>query len=264
MIKSSSGLKNQLEELYSFYNKREFVHPDPLEFLYRYSTIADREIAGLVASGLAYGRVNMILKSTETVLNFLGTRRSQFLKNTEIAEVDNLLSEFKHRFTAGKEMTAFLYALSSIQMEFGNAGNFLGDLIKSRSYLDALDIFSTEITSRMGCSSSHLIPAPSRGSACKRLHLFMRWMIRQDNVDPGGWSMIPASELIVPVDVHMYRIGLKLGFTKRGTADGKTAREITDGFKVVSSADPVKYDFALTRYGIQRLTECELFRELLQ
>ncbi len=264
MPKGSSRLKIQLEELYSFYNKREFVHPDPLEFLYRYPDVKDREIAGLVASGLAYGRVSMILKSTETVLGFLGAEPSEYLKCTEAAEVDYHLADFKHRFTSGKEMTSFLGAVSSIQKQYGSIENFLGYLLKKHAYTDAIDKFSAEITSRMGCTASHLIPRSSKGSACKRLHLFMRWMIREDNVDPGGWKLISPSELIVPVDVHMHRIGIKLGFTQRKAADGKTASEITAGFKVVSSGDPVKYDFALTRYGIQRLTECELFRELLK
>ena len=92
----------------------------------------------------------------------------------------------------------------------------------------------------------------------------MRWMVRTDDVDPGGWDMISPSELQVPVDVHMHRIGQCLGFTSRKTADRRTMLEITGGFRKVIPEDPVKYDFALTRYGIQSLTECELFKELLR
>lgn len=164
-------------------------------------------------------------------------------------------------------MAAFLVSLSSLQKEHGLIGKYITLLLQTRSYIEALDEFAAEIHSRMaeqGCSSGHLLPRPARGSACKRLHLFMRWMVRHDDVDPGGWNMIPASELIVPVDVHMHRMGIQLGFTIRKAADARTAEEITDGFRVVSSDDPVKYDFALTRFGIQRLTECELFRELLR
>ena len=90
----------------------------------------------------------------------------------------------------------------------------------------------------------------------------MRWMVRHDDVDPGGWNMIPAADLIVPVDVHMHRVGIQLGFTERKAADARTAGEITDGFRLLSPEDPVKYDFALTRFGIQKMTECELFKEL--
>lgn len=164
-------------------------------------------------------------------------------------------------------MTAFLVSISALQQENDLIANYLTNLVKSRPYIEALDIFAGDVVSRMkamGSLSGHLLPLPSRGSACKRLHLFMRWMVRNDDVDPGGWNMIPASELMVPVDVHMHRIGIKLGFTNRKAADAKTVIEITEGFRVVSSDDPVKYDFALTRSGIQKITECELFKELFR
>lgn len=211
--------------------------------------------------------MNLILKSTEKVLGLLGPSPSVFLRNYDAALLGENLKDFKHRFTTGLDMTAFLVSISTIQKEHGLIGNYLTKLVKSRPYIESLDVFAREVVSSMkmlGSESGHLLPLPLRGSACKRLHLFMRWMVRHDDVDPGGWNMIPASELIVPVDVHMHRIGIKLGFTNRKAADAKTAKEITDGFRVVSSDDPVKYDFALTREGIQKITDCELFRELFR
>ncbi len=98
---------------------------------------------------------------------------------------------------------------------------------------------------------TQFFPSPEKGSACKRLNLFLRWMIRKDSVDPGGWDELPASKLIIPLDTHMYKIGKKLGFTKRKQANMKTALEITKGFAKLASKDPVKYDFALTRFGIR-------------
>jgi uncharacterized protein (TIGR02757 family) len=242
------------------------VHPDPLEFLYNFPEVADREIAGLVASGLAYGRVNQILKAVGKVLDFTGPSPSEFLQNNSIQEVTAGLAGFKYRFTGGMEMAAFLVSISSLQKENGLIGNYMATLVKTMPYIQALDTFAGEAVFRMeklGSSSGHLLPKPSRGSACKRLHLFMRWMVRQDEVDPGGWSMIPASELVVPVDVHMHRMGAHLGFTSRKAADAVTAAEITAGFRKLYPNDPVKYDFALTRFGIQRLTDSELFKELL-
>jgi uncharacterized protein (TIGR02757 family) len=262
----SSALKDQLEEIYTCYNRREYVHPDPLEFLYRYDCTGDREIAGLVASSLAYGRVNQILKSTGTVLDSLGSSPSAFLMNCELQSLQMILGNFKHRFTQGDQMAAFLHAVSTIQRDYGLLGTFFGILLEKQSYIEALNELTVEILFRMGEygeNSCHLLPKPSMGSACKRLHLFMRWMVRQDDVDPGGWNMIPASQLIVPVDVHMFRVGKCLGFTERKSADGKTAMEITDGFKTVCPDDPVRYDFSLTRFGIQNLTDCTLFQRLL-
>jgi len=265
-MNGSSELKNQLEEIYTCYNRREFVHPDPLEFLYRYHHTADREIAGLVASGLAYGRVNQILKSTAVVLDELGSAPSEFLSGMELHDISELLTDFKHRFTAGTEIAAYLHAISTIQRDYGLVGSFFESLPGKLSYMEALDKFTEEVLFRMRyCHGEvcHLLPRPSRGSACKRLHLFMRWMVRKDTVDPGGWCMVGPSKLIVPVDVHMHRVGIRLGFTARKSADSVTALEITEGFRKVSPEDPVKYDFALTRYGIQGLTRCELFSGLL-
>ena len=103
----------------------------------------------------------------------------------------------------------------------------------------------------MARPSSSLLPDPDRGSACKRLHLFLKWMVRVDAVDPGGWTVLPPSALVVPVDTHMHRIGLALGLTERGQADIRTALEMTEAFSLVRPDDPVRYDFALTRFGIR-------------
>lgn len=237
------------------------MHPDPLEFLYSYGKTEDREIAGLVASGLAYGRVSLILKSVEKVLKVLGPDPSEFLQTADPDGLKTQLGGFRHRFTAGEEIANFLVCISMVQRKHGLAGNFLAGLLEKNAYLEALDVFVSGLLEPMG--RSYLLPRPSGGSACKRLHLFMRWMVRKDDVDPGGWNMISPSDLIVPVDVHMFRVGKCLGFTERKTADGRTAAEITEGFRLICPEDPVKYDFSLTRFGIQNLTECELFRKLL-
>ena len=95
------------------------------------------------------------------------------------------------------------------------------------------------------------MPCPEKGSACKRLNLFLRWMVRKDAVDPGGWDDIPRSMLIIPLDTHMFRVGKTLGLTSRNQAGLMAALDISAGFKQWSPDDPVKYDFALTRFGIR-------------
>ncbi|MBW2226086.1 MAG: DUF2400 family protein, partial [Deltaproteobacteria bacterium] len=97
----------------------------------------------------------------------------------------------------------------------------------------------------------HLVALPEKGSACKRMNLFLRWMVRKDRVDPGGWADVPLSKLIVPLDTHMHKISLQLGFTSKKQANMHAALEITDGFKNFVPDDPVKYDFSLTRFGIR-------------
>jgi len=108
-----------------------------------------------------------------------------------------------------------------------------------------------EVKSHLHIKENSLLPCPEKGSACKRYHLYLRWMVRKDAVDPGGWDGISASKLIVPLDVHMHRICMGLGLTSRAQADLKTALEVTQRFRAIVPEDPVRYDFALTRTGIR-------------
>jgi uncharacterized protein (TIGR02757 family) len=255
-------LAADLEAIYGKYNRREYVHPDPLEFLYRYERLRDREIAGLVSSGLAYGRVGQILVSTGRVLDLLGPEPGAFLQEVSRDELRSLLSGFRHRFTDGEEMAALLSSSSVLQKQHGCLGNLAASLAADGGLQDAMDRLVAMILEGTGRERSSLLPRPCAGSACKRLNLFTRWMVRRDDVDPGGWDGLSPSELIVPLDVHMFRAGHALGFTVRKAADCRTAREITEGFRRFCPEDPVRYDFAVTRYGIQGLKDEELFREL--
>jgi uncharacterized protein (TIGR02757 family) len=245
--------RDELISLYETYNRREYVHPDPLEFLYNYPDLADREIVGLIASGLAYGAVRQILKSVGAALDRLGPSPSKTLSQADPTDLIKLMDGFKHRFTTGDEMARFLHAVKLTKQEHGSLGAcFSKGMSKTdRNIIPAASKFVKVIYGHFGGRPRSLLPDPDAGSACKRLNLFLRWMIRKDDVDPGGWDDVPASLLIVPVDVHMHRIGCMLGMTCRKTADLKTALEITNAFRQLEPDDPVKYDFALTRFGIR-------------
>ena len=241
----------QLEELYDKYNDRGFVHPDPLEFLYNYEDVREREIAGLITSSLAYGQVKQILRSVSKVLSALGKSPSQFLKNTNPEDIEQRLRDFKHRFTTGEELAGLLNNISRVLKKYGSLYEcFLSGFANKKQYMPALLEFIKEL--RLGDCRNYnsLIPMPSGKCAYKRMNLYMRWMVRKDNVDPGGWDKIPASVLIVPLDTHMHRVSLKYGFTARKQADMISALQITDALRKFCPDDPVKYDFALTRPGI--------------
>jgi len=251
-----------LENLYRRYNRRKYVHPDPLEFLYGYPAVRDREIVGFIASSLAYGRVVQILRSVETVLGRMGPSPYEFLKKTPARSLQQIFSGFKHRFTADVELVSLMSGMKKVILEYGSLNEcFLaGTTGSDRTILSALEKF----TAKLNCKDNYLVPSPKRGSACKRLNLFLRWMIRKDAVDPGGWKGIPKSKLIVPVDTHMTRIGRVLGLTQRKSADMKMALEITKSFRKLVPKDPAKYDFALTRFGIRSDFDLKLLpRELL-
>jgi len=262
MTSRNKKLSESLERVYRKYNHREYVHPDPLEFLYRFDRIEDREIVGLLASGLAYGRVRSILTSIDRVLDILGSEPSAFVADTGSSRLTGLLADFRHRFTSGPELAALLSSASSLQREHGLLGNIVTDMCKDVTLREGLSEFVSLLLGRAGIEKCTLLPRPALGSACKRLHLYLRWMVRKDEIDPGGWDGMSPAKLIVPLDVHMFRAGRSLGFTRRRSADVGAAMEITDGFRRFCPDDPVKYDFALTRWGILGLKTDELFREL--
>jgi uncharacterized protein (TIGR02757 family) len=249
------GLKEELDKLYLTYNYRKFVHPDPLEFLYNYENIEDREIAGLIASSLAYGRVAQILKSVSAVLDKMDPSPYLFIKESMPDSFINYFGKFKHRFTTAYELCCLLKGVKSALEKYGSLNNcFLGGFGKSeKTIVPAVLNFARNLNLFSGNKCSSLIPSFLGNSAFKRLNLYLRWMVRKDNVDPGGWYGIQASDLVIPLDTHMFRISSKLGFTARKQADIKTALEVTGAFKKINDYDPVKYDFSLTRLGMNKI-----------
>ncbi len=253
--------RERLDELYTRYNRREFVHPDPLEFLYDYEDLRDREIAGLVASALAYGRVAQILKSIASVFERMQPSPSMFLGRASRESLLETFVGFKHRFSDGEDLSMMLFGVKQVLDRYGSLHACFASFLNNNddTILPALSAFVNELTSESNGRRNSLLPLPTRGSACKRLHLFLRWMVRRDDVDPGGWDTIPASKLIVPLDTHMHRICLALRLTQRNQADMRTAAEITAAFRTIAPEDPVKYDFALTRLGIRDDTDLDAF-----
>jgi len=246
-------LKPGLESLYRAYNRRAYVHPDPLEFLYRYSDPRDQEIAGLIAACLAYGRVAQILASVSRVLDRIGTPRA-FLERTPVPRLRLLFRGFKHRFTDADELAALLVSIKRATAEHGSLeALFVRGMGESdETILPALVLFVESMRRFAGGSNAcpSLLSSPADGSACKRLNLFLRWMARRDAVDPGPWRSVPRAKLVVPLDTHLFRLARRMGLTGRNQADLKTALEVTRGFAEASPRDPVRYDFALTRIGI--------------
>lgn len=241
--------KAWLDKLYRKYNRRKYVHPDPLEFLYGYPDIRDREIVGLIAASLAYGRVAQILKSVKKVLDKMRSSPREFLNAASERSLAQNFAGFKHRFTTDVELVSLLTGMQRAISTHGSLNEcFLAGMGRQDATVsDALAIFAQELA----CCSSFLAPSPRNGSACKRLNLYLRWMVRKDAVDPGGWHGVSRSKLIVPLDTHMARIGRALGLTGRKSPNWGMTLEITAAFRALAPDDPVKYDFALTRFGIR-------------
>lgn len=249
------------EELYQRLNRRRYVEPDPLQFLYDYPDPCDREIVALVASALAYGRVKQILQSVTDALGRLGRRPGAFVIEAGPETLRHAFDGFKHRFSDGDNLAALLSGAANalkthrtLQQCF-LAGMGGGD----ETVAPAAARFVLALRRGATGDCGHLLPDPAKGSACKRLNLMLRWLVRRDDVDPGGWELVSPAKLIVPLDTHMHRLALRLGATDRRAADARTAMEATAAFRALSPDDPVKYDFALTRLGIRADMEPESF-----
>ncbi|MBI5244662.1 MAG: TIGR02757 family protein [Elusimicrobia bacterium] len=248
------SLKAALERLYARYNRRGLIAPDPLQFVYRYSDPRDMEIAGFLASSLAYGRVAQIAASVSLLLGLMGPSPYRCVLGFDARRAASLKG-FRHRFTSGASLAALMGCLKkALSLRGSIEGFFLqGYDAGERDIVPSLARFRRGLLAmREGSSKGldFLLPAPEAGSACKRLNLFLRWMVRKDGVDPGLWKSVDKAKLIVPADVHMARLCRLLKLYRRKTISLAAAVEMTAGFRRLEPGDPVKYDFALSRVGI--------------
>jgi uncharacterized protein (TIGR02757 family) len=253
MVGSRMGPDRQhLEGLYERYNRRTYVGSDPIGFLYGHRTVEDRETVGLLAATIAYGRVAQIARGIATLLERL-PEPARALREMRRRQLHKAFEGFRHRFTTGEQIARLLWGVRCAREEYGTLEALLahGQRPEDGTIEAGLTAFVGSLRRLGGLEGGHVLPSPTDGSACKRLNLFLRWMVRRDAVDPGGWTGISPARLVVPLDVHMHRIGLGLGLTRRRSADWKTALEVTAGFRARAPEDPVRYDFALTRLGIR-------------
>jgi uncharacterized protein (TIGR02757 family) len=270
-------LKKILEGLYRKYNHRKLIKPDPLQFVYKYKSPADKEIVAFLSALLAYGRVEQIEKSLTNLFSLMGKSPYVFVKHFDKTGRKKL-SGFKHRFTTGEDIADLLLLFKQVLKHFGSIERFFAEGYSSKDkniipaltkFCDSLwKIYSKDHNGQPTVGLKFLLAGPAGGSACKRLNLFLRWMVRKDDVDPGLWKSIDKAKLIVPVDVHIGRLCRILGFHNNKTISLATAIHITEGFAQIEPSDPVKYDFALSRIGITegcngkfdlRCKGCELF-----
>lgn len=237
------------DALYRRYNRPALVSPDPLEFLHRWTDVQDREIAALIGACFAYGNVKAITKNLNALFSVISSPRA-YLSSAKPARLKKDFAGFKYRFTTQEQLCAFLLAIQRILKEYGSLETcFLRGLKpQDKNVCCALTHFAQCLRAQGNVRS--LVPDPAKGSALKRLNLFLRWMVRHDEVDPGGWNVSPKL-LIVPLDVHMHRCARALGLTHRNAADMKTALDITRSLARFCPQDPVKYDFCITRFGIR-------------
>ena len=255
-------LKPALDRLYCQYDHADRI-ADPIEIARRYRDPADREIAAFCAAGLAFGRVASVLQSTERLLAVMGPSPASFLARWDPRSDRHLFDGLGHRWTRGADLAALASILKGMLDRRGSIEAFfldgydptapdIGPALEAFSWA-ALRVnrpFARGARTARGPGVGYFFPRPSSGSACKRLNLFLRWMVRTGGVDFGQWTRVSAAKLIVPLDTHIVRLGRCLRLTTYATAGWRMASEITASLRIIDPEDPVKYDFALCHVGM--------------
>jgi len=257
-----AGPGERLDDLY-----RSFDHvtsaTDPVHIVRRFTSPADREIVGFCAAALAFGRVASVLQSIESLLAVMGPHPAAFVRRFDPVQERLRLEPLVHRWISGRDLIALLIVLQRMLIEAGSIEAFFlqGDVATSPHVGPALDSFSTralatDLRAAYGRrvprqrGVAYFFPRPSAGSACKRLNLFLRWMVRRDEIDLGVWSKVSSARLVVPLDTHVIRLGRCLKLTRYTSPGWKMALDITNALRAFDSTDPVRFDFALCHVGM--------------
>lgn len=264
MKNERENLKETLDALYAN-RSRQHLANDPLSFCHRFRQPEDQEIVGLIAAAFAYGNVKIILRTLEGIFSKIGPSPRRFVESFDPVADGRRFAGFKHRFNDHRDLCALLVALRTMLAEadsieaFFLAGFAPEDADTTRALtqfsaavlaFDYADVFGTAAPPA-DCYFPFLFPSPASGSACKRLCMYLRWMVRPaDGIDLGIWRSIPPAKLVIPVDAHIQKICRLLGLTARKQADWKMAREITAALRRLDPLDPVKYDFSICHLGI--------------
>jgi uncharacterized protein (TIGR02757 family) len=251
------ALRAHLDALVASTDRAGRLANDPLGLVHGFARDDDREIVGLLAATLAFGNVVAIRRSIGRVLDVLGPYPSAMLGSTNERELTRRLAGFAHRVYRGPDVARMLARATKLREKHGSLGRAFAKRIDDDStdgLVHALAVLGDELRGPSPARGlSHLVPDVRKGSATKRLFLYLRWMVRADDgIDLGLWRDVPPRLLVIPVDVHVHRIARNLGLTRRADASLRTALEITHALARFCPDDPVRYDFALCHLGVSR------------
>lgn len=246
-------LRELLERLYDKYNRPEFIADDPISVPHRYTDRADREIAGFFAATIAWGNRKAIVTSGHRMMRCMDDAPADFVRNASERELA-ALATYAHRTFNGHDLRDFVLSLRSLGERFGGIGTFFEMRYEATGSIPAVfaefrrEFFCCEHAPRC---EKHL-SSIERGAACKRLCMYLRWMVRRDDrgVDFGEWTRIPMSALYIPLDLHAGNMARALGLLARRQNDWRAVEEVTAALQGFDPADPVRFDFSLFGAGI--------------
>jgi uncharacterized protein (TIGR02757 family) len=249
------------------------IAPDPLQLVLRFTDPRDQEVAGLIAAAFAYGRAEIIVANIGRVLDKMQPSPFSYLAAFDRDRAMTDFAGFAHRFHKTKELVDLLQRIAIAIADHGSLGELFRKCYREEEddigpslarFVEALirdegggmrdELHSNHPSSLIPHPSSralrYLLSSPADGSACKRMNLFLRWMVRRTPPDLGIWDFVDPAKLVVPLDTHVHRIATFLGLNGRKTADWKAARAVTDRLAKFDRSDPTRYDFAICRLGI--------------
>ncbi len=255
-----AALKPRLDALYHGFNLDHSTR-DPIWTVRRFADPADQEVVAFLASALAFGRVQSVIQTVEAVLGVMGTAPAAFVRafTPDRAAVFEPLG---HRWIRSRDLAALAWQLHQMLRDHGSIEGFFaaGHAADAESVEAGLESFSTRAMAldlhavygrrRPKPGVAYFFSRPSSGGACKRLNLFLRWVVRKDAVDLGLWRAVRPSQLIVPLDTHIIRVGRCLGMTSRVSPGWRMAVDITGTLRRLNPDDPVRYDFSMCHLGM--------------
>lgn len=241
--------KPELDKLAVKYETKEFFYNDPIGIPNLFSDKKDKEIVGFIASLVAYGRREIFLKKLHQLLDIAQNEPCNFIMNFE----DKMLGDFNYRFGKPEDFSQIFYILKDLYKNSSLEELFkygYEHKISDNMFIPVTDYFYSHAKDNQALGFKFMIPDARKGSAMKRMCMYLRWMVRKGNVDFGIWNFMPASDLLIPLDTHVARISRKMGLLSRKANDFKSVIELTENLKRFDKNDPVKYDFAIFGYGV--------------
>lgn len=248
-------LKVFLDKMVDKYNQLGFIENDPISIPHKYLKKQDIEIAGFFASILAWGQRKTIISKCQSLMEFMDNAPHDFVLHHGKKDIEKI-NAFKHRTFNSIDLAYFIKLLKHHYSKHNSLEEAFIPPLFSENIEDSLNYFQTYFFSLPHPERTHKhIASPSKKSACKRLNMYLRWMVRKDDsgVDFGLWETIKPGMLICPLDVHVNRVAMHYGLLTRSQADWFSAVELTERLREFDKEDPVKYDFALFGLGEEGL-----------
>lgn len=244
--------KSELDKLVEIYETKEFIYDDPIGIPNKFRDKKDKEIAGFISSLVAYGRRDVFLKKLNELLNIAQNEPYNFILNFE----PKILGNFNYRFGKTEDFAEIFMILKKLYEESKGLEALFEygykNPVNANIFIPVTDYFYSKAVNNEALGFKFMIPDARKGSAMKRMCMYLRWMVRKGNVDFGIWDFMPASDLLIPLDTHVARVSREMGILKRKQNDFKAVIELTNNLKKFDSQDPVKYDFAIFGFGVNQ------------